>query len=394
MAKVESVKWKGREAARLSNEAIEVIALTGGGHLASIRMLGHSRVPPINVLWESPWPTIEPAQSFAESVSSLYGGEDERKLLASYSGHALCLDYFGEPSPEQRAAGLGLHGEAAVMRWNRRPAEQDQRAGCIWDVDLPFARLAFEREIYLADGAPVAYVRETVSNHNDRAHAFDWVQHATFGPPLLEAGESTLTASASRGVTAPSGYVDCSMLGKDLEFVWPFAPASAGQTDVDLRVPFACAGKGFIAGVQLDPQRELEYLIAVNWKLRLGVGYLFRRRDFPWMTLWEENRCRQETPWNGITKARGMEFGTCPLPLGRRETVRRGPIFDTPHQCVLAAGEGKTARYIIWLFPVADAISSVEEARVAGNSIVLFDRSRTEVLSIPAKGCEAYLSRD
>src|SRR5581483_11995195 len=226
---VESVLWKSRQATRLFNGEIEVIALTGGGHLASIRMLGKQETPPLNVLWESPWTTIEPSESVTARVSPLYGSEEERKLLASYSGHALCLDYFGEPSPEQRAAGLSLHGEAAVRQWCRRHAEEDQGTRCVWDVSLPLARLAFEREIRLGDGERVVYVRETVSNQNDTIHMFDWVQHATFGPPLLESGESTLRASASRGITAPSGYSDCSLVGKSFEFVWPMAPDPEGQ---------------------------------------------------------------------------------------------------------------------------------------------------------------------
>jgi hypothetical protein len=35
----EAVQWKGREATRLANGVVEIICLTGGGHMASLRLL-------------------------------------------------------------------------------------------------------------------------------------------------------------------------------------------------------------------------------------------------------------------------------------------------------------------------------------------------------------------
>ena len=77
----------------------------------------------------------------------------------------------------------------------------------------------------------------------------------------------------------------------------------------------------------LIPGARCNTCVAANWRMRLAVGYCFRRQDFPWMTIWEENRSRQSTPWNGRTQARGMEFGTTPFPLGSEENFRRGAFI-------------------------------------------------------------------
>jgi hypothetical protein len=392
MSPSQSVRWKGREAAGLSNGVIELIALTGGGHLAVFRFLettGHSSQ---NVIWEVPWPTYDPVPGPSEEVLQMYGPKGVDKFMAAYTGHSLCLDYFGEPSAAQAYAGLGLHGEAPVTRWN--VSEQDQLAGpsCRWNIKLPAARLAFERQIRLGIEESVAYVQEIVGNEDGNELAFDWVQHATFGPPFLKEGESTISASATRGITWPLGYEDASLLANDREFVWPYAPCEGVEQDTDLQQPFSTRGRGFVAGVQLDPGRAVEYLVAVNWKLRLGVAYCFRRQDFPWMAVWEENFARQGTPWNGKTQARGMEFGTTPLPLGRDANLRRGPLFDTPSCCVLPAGGERTARYMLFLFEVPPHMNSIQNVEIQADSLVLVDEHSQSAMTIQAKGCEQFLS--
>ncbi len=387
----ESVHWKNRKATRLTNGVVELIALTGGGHLADFRFLEQNGKPSPNTFWEAPWATTDPQGVPAESLPSNYGPLDERKFLAGYTGHALCLDYFCGPSPEQAAAGLSLHGEAASAWWNvNKPADSAEPA-CRWDVTLPFAQLSLEREIYLGKGESVAYVSETVTNQTSGEHVCDWVQHVTFGPPLLKQGESTLTASALRGRTGwPYGYGEGSMIADDQEFVWPDAPGPGGT--VDLRQPFTDRGGGLIAGVQLDPRRAQQYVLAVNWKLRLGVGYCFRRDDFPWMTIWEENCARPDAPWNGTSQARGMEFGTIPVPRGPEEILRSGTVFDSPFQCVIPASGKKTAKYLIFLVTIPAGIDAIQNVETIGDTIVLYDQNGKPSLSVPASGCEAFLA--
>ncbi len=80
----------------------------------------------------------------------------------------------------------------------------------------------------------------------------------------------------------------------------------------------------------MDPAREHASFVAFSHAARLAFGYVWRRADFPWMGVWEENRARPSAPWNLRALTRGMEFGVSPFPESRREMIERGPLFGTP----------------------------------------------------------------
>src|ERR1019366_5357100 len=102
------VEWKNRRAYRISNGAVELTVLVGGGHIADFRLCGS----PINTIWEAPWPTIEPQTFSLIEHGPLYGDGAAARMLCGYTGHALALGYFGMPSSSEAAQGLPLHGEA------------------------------------------------------------------------------------------------------------------------------------------------------------------------------------------------------------------------------------------------------------------------------------------
>lgn len=388
----EKVRWKGCDAIRQTNGIVELIALAGGGHLASFRFVSRDGRPSPNVLWEAPWTIGDPDRTWSVNMSSLFGPPATGKFLAGFTGHALCLDYFGDPAPEKAAAGLGLHGEAATTRWSVPDATGHRDGQCRWVTHLPISRLTFERKIHLPEGQSVAYIEETVSNERDTVHRCDWVQHVTFGPPFLGEGVSTLIASAQSGMTSPLGYEGKSLLPNNRSFSWPFVRLAANEEPIDLRLPFTTKGRGFLAGMKLDPDREIEFLLAVNWRLRLGVGYCFRREDFPWMAVWEENCARQAAPWNGKTQARGMEFGTTPLPLAAKDCLPGKRFSDTPRGCFVPACGKRTARYMMFLFTVPTEMHFIDSVVPAGNALFIYDTSGMASISVPAEGCEAFLA--
>lgn len=370
---------------RLDNGLVELTVIADGGHLADFRFSESSGASSRNVLWESPWLHQAPSERRIEDLAK----------TAGFTGHALCLDRFGEPSAREVENGLTLHGEAATKRWVATPSMNLDEAACRWNVHLPIAHVEFERTIRLGNGESVAFIEETVTNQRGSDHECDWVQHATFGPPFLHAEESVFAASGVNGLTATGGYGDDSLLVNDRHFIWPYAPLRPPQNGMtDLRQPFANRGKGIIAAVLLDPRRRVEYILAVNRKWRLGMGYCFRREDFPWMMVWEENCTRADRPWNGATQARGMEFGTAPFPAGREDTLRRGPLFDTPSSCVIPGGGAKTARYVMFLFRLPDGVDSVQSAEVNKDAIDIHGEGPEQTFSIPAVGVGRFLSRD
>ena len=80
----------------------------------------------------------------------------------------------------------------------------------------------------------------------------------------------------------------------------------------------------------MDQTREAAFFVAFAPAARLAFGYIWKRRDFPWLGIWQENHSRTHAPWNGATLTCGMEFGVSPMPESRRAMIDRGRLFDVP----------------------------------------------------------------
>jgi hypothetical protein len=166
---LDSVSWNNRRGHRLSNGKVELTALLGGGHLADFRLCES----PVNVLWEAPWPTIEPHTFSTREHAALYGDGPVGQFLSGYTGHALALGYYGMPSSEEAQQGLPLHGEAASSEWKIVSAvADDDTAALALEVELPVYRLHFRREISLPHDAFTVCIAETVTNLGPEAVKF------------------------------------------------------------------------------------------------------------------------------------------------------------------------------------------------------------------------------
>ncbi len=369
---------------RLANGAIELVTLTGGGAIADLRLTTGPSDLRQNVLWEAPWSSLDPDRYQARVHNRTYGPAMVGKFLAGFTGHALCLDYFGAPSEAEVREGLCLHGEAPVSRWRvLRQSQSKTSAGVLLEAQLPHAGLKFQRELHMRSGEAVVYVSETVFNVRSTDHYFHWTQHVTLGPPFLQPGESLVCLPAQRGITWPHGYEGKSLLANCKEFVWPHAPAEDGRL-VDISRAFLSSGTGFVAAALLNQEREWSFVAALNFRLGLLLGYCFPREAFPWVTLWEENCARQDSPWRGKTQARGVEFGTTPLPVGKAESFATGSLFGVPtFRCVPAKGKLKTS-YATFLASVNPTWREILDIQPGKQAIAVVG-SNHERVGVPAR---------
>jgi Domain of unknown function (DUF4432) len=364
---VDAVRWNDRHGYRLSNANVELTALVGGGHIADFRLRGS----PINVLWESPWPTIEPQTFFPREHAALYGDGPVGRFLCGYTGHALALGYFGMPSSEEAERGMGLHGEAANSEWRVVTAvAEDDSATLVMEVTLSVYHLHFRREISLSRDAFSASITETVTNLRGAAVEFQWVQHAAFGEPFFTKGEATLFASGSHGVTWPGGYEGHELLAADVEFQWPYAKSIAGEP-ANLSQPFAHEGTGFVAGMVAGWNRDSAFAVVHNRRHQLVAGYSFDPKRFPWIVLWEENRARDYAPWNKRTRARGVEFGSSPLPLGLAQAREMRRLFDTPVLCSIPADASLHAKYDLFVHPAPDRWLQIKDVQQTEHALIV-----------------------
>lgn len=372
---VDPALWNDRRAYRLSNANVELIALLGGGHLADFRLCGS----PVNVLWESPWPTIDPQTFSSREHAAFYGDGPVGRFLCGYTGHALALGYFGMPSSEEAARGMGLHGEAANSEWKVVSAvADDDSATLVMEVTLPFYRLHFRREISLARDTYTACITEAVTNLSGIAVDFQWVQHAAFGEPFFKSGEATLFVSGKRGLTWPAGYEGHELLENSLEYQWPYAQSIDGEA-INLSQPFVRDGTGFVAALLLDSDHADAFIAVHNRRHQLVAGYSFNPVHFPWIVLWEENRARANTPWNKRTRVRGIEFGTSPMPLGLAHAREMRRLFDTPVLCSIPANARLQAQYDLFIHPAPYQWSQIKDVRQTDHTLIVRGDSDEEI---------------
>lgn len=380
--------WREREAFVLGNNLIRLVTLTGGGHVAEFRFEESSGNSTLNPLWVPPWKSIDAHKYNPGKHAREYGSPMEGKLLAGISGHNICLDYFGSPSAEEVEQGLTQHGEAASSKWKIVSQRTGAAAASVkLAVPLPAAGLRFSREITLRRGESVVYFQETVVNERTADHFFHWVQHVTLGPPFLSAEASRISVPGTRSMTSPSGYDEGkALLAPGRAFRWPVAPKAKDGT-TDLTRPFSQPGLGFVVGVLVDPRRDVGFIAALNSEQHLLAGYCFPRRDCPWVTVWQENLGIEAVPWKNRTQALGIEFGSTPLALPRRESfLEGGPLFGTPRVTFVPARGRKELRYLSFLASVPSGFEGPRDIKVGENELLIFGSKGSAPLQLAASG--------
>ncbi len=252
-------------------------------------------------------------------------------------GHFVCVDGFGPVSSEERAAGLPGHGEAHLQAFAVRSRKQAGVAEVTLSAQLPLAMESLSRTFRMVDGENVVYVESTLESLLGFDHPMQWAEHATVGSPFLEPGATVFDVSGMKSQNRP--YTESAnprgetqrRLASGADFTWPSAPGKDGQT-IDMRATPENPHYMDHTTTLLDPAREFAWTAALNLKKRLLLGYLFRRRDYPWLQTWGDY------PPTGKL-ARGMEFRQPALRCAAARSCGHGNPLRRAHFSV-AAGQG------------------------------------------------------
>ena len=340
--------YRGRRAATIENEALRLTVLEEGGHIAEIA----DKATGINPLWTPDWPSIEPS-TYDPVRFPEYGGGADASLLAGLMGHNVCLDIFGGPSTEEAAAGLPVHGEASTARF-----EFDRQANALTSrAQLTETQIQFERRVELDDR--LIRVRERVTNLSATDRPVGWTQHVTLGPPFLDKGRTQFAIPSQRSKVFEGRFGPADYLVEGAEFAWPRAPRADGSV-ADLGTYTNAAASSAYTTHLMDPGRDAAFFVAYSPAHRLAFGYAWRREDFPWLGIWEENHARPGAPWNGRALTCGLEFGVSPFPETRREMIARGRLFDCPTFRWLPARQTVEVEYRV-ILRAADTMPSPEQ---------------------------------
>jgi hypothetical protein len=358
--RIRNVKFNGRKAWELDNDALSLMMTVGGGHIASLSLRGRQNVNP---LWVPPWPSIEPWNYPKRRKVAR-----EQRLLASILGHNLCLGWFGGPSDDEFRQGLECHGEAPIARWQLLGKSVTRRSlSMTCECILPVAEMHFIRTLNTQKGSNVIDVKEQIRSFSLRDQPFTMAEHVTLGPPFLEKGVTLFDMPATRCHTLPQKSREKQRLKANTAFAWPKGPGVNGQK-VDMRM----IGREYKTSSDytanlMDPRKEDAWFAAVNPKLGLMLAYVWRRVDFPWIGNWEENYARKQKPWAGKALTRGMELANTPFPTALRNAVSMGTFHGLPtYRWLPAKGEIELEYSIIYAAIPTDVLGVKNITRSRG----------------------------
>ena len=347
----------------VSNDKLEVAVVKQGGSMLRIRIQGDAQ-------GLSPFGNPEMVPQVP----------DRRKLQGPMVGHFVCVDGFGSPSAEERAAGLAMHGEAYLQPWKLMAAEKQGATTTVkFNVNLPLLQESFTRVLRMVDNESVIYVDSELESQVAFDRTANWGEHPFLFPPFLEAGNTVVDMSGTRSRTRTyPGRSGGQRLpfpqGQD--FTWPMVPDTNG-TPMDLRTAAADAVWMGHTTTLMDPSRPLSYVTVLNTARHYLLGYVFRREEFPWV---QNYMNYTKDGWSG----RGVEFATQPFDLPRRDMLALNRMFDTPVYRLLPAKSKIATRFLLFYVQSPEGMTRVDDVRLENGKIVVEDRASGKTLTLAA----------
>jgi len=353
-------QYSNRPAWIVENEFLRVTILQGGGHLAEIVLKASSHISP---LWTQTRPTIDSDAYDPAIHGQLYGTNPESRLLSGLAGHNLCFPFWGNPTLTETAAGMTFHGETNIRRWD---LVHESAGELILEVQLPESAMKFQRRLRCQGNA--LHVESQASNLSAWDRPFGWCEHVTMGPPFVEAGLTRFDAPLAKGfVTGDFG-------GPAL--VWPEGlNAKLGPSRLDLRGFSPIPHTNLVNSFLVEPSRDLGFFTAFHPRFALLFGYVFPRRAFPWVNIWENHEEGSQT--------RGMEFSNTPHHGTMKTLISSREVGGLPAYEWLDARCTVSKRFLAFLHPVPGDFRGTADLRVFDGVIEIAEEGSTRIFEIP-----------
>ena len=316
--------FEGRKLIHLESETARVTVDLGGGSIIDFHLIDQ-RLNPLT--WNHP---------------------EEETLEPRGMGHFVCFDRLGNPSPREIENGMPFHGEASHVEWQvlSPPVKRDGNITAEMSCELPLAGMRLKRTMCLDEDNAVLTIREEATNTNKLGRVYNIVQHPSLGAPFLD--ESILIdCNAVKGFWTgnPMPYVE------EPSVYWPHIVY--GGKLVDLRC-FTDNDEPSVVSFVCPEGDEYGWVTACNPERGLLLGYHWKLSDYPWIRIWRRNR-------DGKPLARGIEFGTTPLPLPFSDILAKGKIFGRPVYEYIDAGENTVKSYTAFLVRIPDNYRGVND---------------------------------
>ena len=367
-----STNFGNQPGTMLSNNKLQLVVLTKGGSIASVVMSDDPEK--LNPMWNT----------------TGRGGE-----FNGINGHFVAVDGFGQPSAEERAAGLPQHGEGHTLQYDLKSERTGNTSSLTLTGLMPIVQENFTRAYSMVEGENVIYVDSKLENLMGFDRPVNWAEHATVQAPFVEPGKTTFyvsgkrsqdrpyaapgaaaPAAAGRGANGGRGGGSVRRIVSGADFTWPMSPGLDGKL-VDMSIVPVDPHYTDHTATLLDPTRKLVWMAALNTSRHSIYGYMLRREDYPWLQTWDNYP-------NVAGLVHGMEFSTQPYDLARRIITDNGPLFETPVWRWLPAKSTIESHFILFYAQVPDGFSRVDSIELQNGQIVIEDRAAQKRISLAA----------
>ncbi len=231
----------------------------------------------LDIIWRNPYgqpPRSRLLDQPTAAGSDLYDVMDGSWYVSIPNGF-FAGDYFGAP--------LGTHGELRCVPWR---VESIQRTASELKVTLrgPSVRtpLVYVRELTIRADSALMDWRETVQNRSAEPLPVAWLQHPTFGGPLLEGARLVVPARKVHVFNADNPAA--LQLQAGYSGTWPFVPERVGGKLRDCSiVPPAHSGSDH--SIQMS-ELSAGWGCVWNEKRRLGFSLQWDLDVYPYAWSW------------------------------------------------------------------------------------------------------------
>jgi len=306
----------------MSNPAANSITISNGAASVSVDLFG-------GAITDFHLPGNINLLTFKLSADSM---PQNNRAGASYQGHFICLGRWGAPTDGEIKAGIPNHGQAANTTWTGQSSGNNEIK--MQAVTL-LEGLQINRSITLDDKSAVFKVDEQVKNINPLGRLYNIVQHPTVASPFL-------TANTVVNCNADIGF-NYMLSAKPAEHAaqWPYGITESFD-QVNLSKPDKPYSSVFSFIVKKDA--EFGWITAYSPEYNLLMGYLWKREDYPWISLWND--------FDGDNiRYRGLEFGTTGMhkPYKQIMDERNHRVFDEDSYKYVDAGETQGRGYLVFM---------------------------------------------
>jgi hypothetical protein len=197
----------------------------------------------LDIIWRNPYGQPPRSRVLDQPIaagSDLFDVMDGSWYVSLPNGF-FAGDYFGAP--------VGTHGELRAVPWAVESI-RSTRGELTVTLLGPSVRtpLVYRRELTVRAGSALLEWRETVENRSAEPMPIAWLQHPTFGGPLLDGARLLTPAKTVRVFQADNPETIQLQAGYSGE--WPFVPERIGGAMRDCRIVPA-ANSGLDHSVQL-----------------------------------------------------------------------------------------------------------------------------------------------